>query len=176
MVRKIKLHNKKKTMASLVTILPVGLGVVVFVLSLLLLKSYLEVKRTLKLNDRAPTVPLPLWSKSGDSGAVVMSGADALNKYWVQTSGGATQTLTFPPAADTVDAAPTAIVGNTYSMVINNNSGHTITSFVAGTGNTLHSFPSTLLTGHYIIIKLELTDVRSGHEAVSYTYLSTGTN
>jgi hypothetical protein len=154
-----------------------GLLFIILVLNTIVLtKSYNELKSSYNRKQSAPTVPLPEWSKAGDNNVVILAGADALNKYWIQNAnGGSTQTLTFPPAEETVASAPTKIVGNVYYMVINNISGHTMT-FIAGAGNTLLSFPANLATGHWMIVKVELTNVKEGHEAVLFTFVNSAAN
>lgn len=145
------------------------IALVVTILWIVWLFKYNNLSRESKLAKPV----LPVWSKGEDSDVVVLSGSDALNKYWVQTSGGATQSLTFPPAADTVSNAPSAIVNAEYYMILNNRSGYAM-NFISGTGNTLDGelWPSFLPNDDYMIVKVVLINVTAGSEQVSYNAIT----
>jgi hypothetical protein len=125
-----------------------------------------------------PPVPKdvnPAWRYGNDAGVVILSGNDALNRYWVQRSTSGTNSLTFPTAEDSITSADEAfrIVGQKFYMVINNQGSKTL-NFTANTGNSPSL--SALSNNNYVVIEMTFTNVDEGSYAVTYADLGRGAN
>jgi hypothetical protein len=131
--------------------------------------------------DKQPIPVIPEWTYSAKTGntPTTFTADDVLNAYVVKTSAEAAVTATFPTAASVVAAVAALddrllVVGQEFYMVLNNVSGQTIT-YGTGVGNTKTDL-TTLATASYEIIKVVLTNITEGSEAVSYTGTYTGLN
>ena len=128
---------------------------------------------------KEPIPVIPEWTKVVKSTTnIAMAENETFNTYLVKSTSSA-GALTFAAAESVVARAALiddrlVVVGQEFYLVVNNVSGQNLT-WVAGTGNTLTDF-ATLATASYAIIKVTLTNVTAGEEAVEYTETYTGTN
>ena len=131
--------------------------------------------------DKVAIPVIPAWTKTSKTGngATTLLTTDVLNAYVVRQTGNAGITATFPSAAIVVAAVVALdsrlVVNNQQFYMVFNNISSQVVTFAAGTGNTLSAL-TTLADVSYVIIRVTLTNVTSGSEAVTYTGVATGTN
>ncbi|MFM1836150.1 MAG: Ralstonia phage phiRSL1, partial [Bacteroidota bacterium] len=114
-----------------------------------------------------PTSPTTTSSNSNSETLTVSQVLDAGIYIFTPSS---SKSLTFPSAADLVSALPNATVGDTFTMLIMNESGSNSFTLNAGTGITIVPTTKTISSRSSRVIYFRLTNVGSSSEAISIYY------
>jgi hypothetical protein len=120
-----------------------------------------------RLTVNKPTAPSS--SSSGSSQTLTVTQVlDAGIYIFAPSASG--KSLTFPTAANLVAALPNATVGDTFTMLIINDSGSNSFTLSAGSGITIVPSSTTLNTRTSKVVYFRITNATSSSEAISIYY------
>ena len=116
---------------------------------------------------------VPAFRAASDYGQIQLKSQDVINCYWLQNHGGPAS-LTFPSPASVVAFVPARrrFAGQEFIMSITNNAGVSLSLIPGHANNTFVGFSSPVASPGFLVVRVKLTNVTAGQQAVSYIYVA----